>query len=173
MKDTEKVDLGEGRTLELSVNDKELRFSEYPEDTWVDIEIRDEETEEDSLYLRLSGPTARDVKLEWAWDTWDDPGDYPSGAGGGPLRSYRYAYVEDASLDFKPSRFDLEIVDIDGGSVSKDELFDLYEITEEEFTKISNAARELAKEYIEETMEDNLDWFEEWEPPEPDDYWED
>lgn len=24
------------------------------------------------------------------WDRWDDPGDYPSGAGGGPLPSYWY-----------------------------------------------------------------------------------
>jgi hypothetical protein len=32
-------------------------------------------------------------------ETWDDPGDYPSGAGGGPLPSYNYiADVEGAML---------------------------------------------------------------------------
>jgi len=28
--------------------------------------------------------------LEPIIETWDDPGDYPSGAGGGPLPSYKY-----------------------------------------------------------------------------------
>lgn len=28
--------------------------------------------------------------LKFEFDTWDDPGDYPSGAGGGPLPSYSF-----------------------------------------------------------------------------------
>lgn len=33
--------------------------------------------------------------LEPVWETWDDPGDYPSNAGSGPLPSYSYlSHVE-------------------------------------------------------------------------------
>lgn len=30
-------------------------------------------------------------------DTWDDPGDYPSGAGGGPLPDYTYQFASDVT----------------------------------------------------------------------------
>ena len=32
------------------------------------------------------------------WRTWDDPGDYPSGAGGGPFASFEYPVVEHPGL---------------------------------------------------------------------------
>jgi len=47
--------------------------------------------------------------LELCIETWDDPGDYPSGAGAGPLPSYDYVAGVDGSL-----RVELEESDIQG-----------------------------------------------------------
>ncbi len=53
--------------------------------------------------------------LEPVIETWDDPGDYPSGAGGAPLRSYDY--VADVSgeivleLDSEDFTFGMEAID--------------------------------------------------------------
>lgn len=39
-----------------------------------------------------------DGKLTCEIETWDDPGDYPSGAGSGPLPSYQYVASVDGQL---------------------------------------------------------------------------
>lgn len=39
-------------------------------------------------------PAILHSSLEFSTDTWDDPGDYPSGAGAGPLPSETVAYCD-------------------------------------------------------------------------------
>ena len=156
------VDLGNNKILNLSVNDSELYFSDEPEETWVDVEIYDKESSEDSLYLRLTGPTKDNIEIDWGWDTWDDPGDYPCGIAGGPLPSYDYAFLEGASFDFKPEYFDVKILNVDGDEQTPEVAKEHYELTEEELDKVIKAARELVFEFIKDDVSSNLDQFEDW-----------
>lgn len=44
------------------------------------------------------------------WDRWSDPGDYPNGVAGGPLRSYKY--ITDLSGEVQIELTDEELADL-------------------------------------------------------------
>ena len=92
--------------------------------------------------LVFYGPDKDTLNIDWRWDTWSDPGVYPSGAGGGPLPSYSYAEVEDYT-PIKES--DLEytfVVPTRGGKknsqteISEEEVLKHFRTTKEELDKI-------------------------------------
>ena len=51
--------------------------------------------------------------LEPVIETWDDPGDYPSGAGGGPLPSYQYVEAVEGEVVVELEKEDLDDLDPD------------------------------------------------------------
>jgi len=51
--------------------------------------------------------------LEAVIETWDDPGDYPSGAGSGPLPSYQYVEAVEGEVVVELEKDDLEALDLD------------------------------------------------------------
>jgi hypothetical protein len=54
--------------------------------------------------------------LKEQWDTWDDPGDYPSNAGSGPLPSVEYVSEVTGEVICKPEATDLiTILQLDNG----------------------------------------------------------
>ena len=61
-------------------------------------------------------------------DTWDDPGDYPSGAGGGPLPSYDFVAGVDGTIviEIEPSDVDgdPDVQDMVGGRIYPDAIRD-------------------------------------------------
>ena len=46
--------------------------------------------------------------LEPQWARWDDPGDYPSGAGGGPMASYDYVECVEGFAEVEVEESDSE-----------------------------------------------------------------
>ena len=73
-------------------------------------------------------------------ESWDDPGDYPSGAGGGPLPSYDYIAGVSGEIVVELNSTDFEEM-VEGGFLSKevaDAIVESNEIPSEYYLEIKN-----------------------------------
>ena len=98
------------------------RFSKYENYVTVDIDpVGTTPAESKGFGVLFYGPDKDNVDFEYRTETWDDPGDYPSRAGGGPLPSYDYDVVD--SWDIYIDKNDLEhvFIDADYSEFSKEE----------------------------------------------------
>jgi len=53
--------------------------------------------------------------LHLVWERWDDPGDYPSGAGSGPLPGYEYVGDVEGRIEVEVGPDDLGLEDEEAG----------------------------------------------------------
>lgn len=99
--------------------------------------------------IKFYGPTIDDVDVEWDYDTWSDPGEYPSGAGGYSLSDVETMYVKSATTDITKGNLKHEFnryVEADGVfyPITKEEFMKMLDITEPEFNEVLDVASEEA-----------------------------
>ena len=86
--------------------------------------------------------------LELAIERWDDPGDYPSAAGAGPLPSYNYVAGVDGSIVLELESADFtDMVDL--GFLSKEEADAIEETEEIVRSGLSPVVKDYVLEYLE------------------------
>lgn len=106
------------------------------------------------LWIVITGVSKDDLDLETTWDTWDDPGDYPSNAGGGPLPSYDYEVVESATLNIEPEYLDAGFEDYEGNVLGRAAAMARIGATEEEFDAIVVEAKKIGLEILNDIAND-------------------
>lgn len=119
--------------------------SDDPRDSMIEIVVSNDTA---SFVVGAYGLSKNKIKIKTAIDRWDDPGDYPSGAGGWSLPSYYYMYIEDADLCMSKEDILIEILD-----APKDEaLSHFMNMTEEEIEESIDKCRDLALSMYEEIL---------------------
>jgi len=133
----------ENPKFEISADYEEAEFN-GDDDSYSLVLVRAKDDENKEIWISVSGITEDDFDIETGTETWDDPGVYPSGAGGYRLPSYSYEVVESAYLP--PEKLNdlvLSFSNYEADTYTRDEAKAVLGVSEEEFSKIEAQAKEL------------------------------
>lgn len=114
----------------------------------IDVVSKDYESDDEIVSFDFKSCCLDDIDFDVEIETWSDPGDYPSSAGGGPLASFNYV-TSDGEFEPDPSDYtEYKILNSEDEEISKEEAFTLLNITsEDEFNQIlKEAQKQAAKE---------------------------
>lgn len=150
---------------DISNFDIDVEFTDdwYKDDHSACVSVKDKNDPSGETYFYIMFPYDGDCfDVTIGYDRWDDPGDYPSNAGGGPLASYDYPIIDEASFE---GFYEPVFQDQDENDISKADVLAEYNLTPDKLDRIVALATKAAERLV---NEDATEWCQ--EHLDPDDY---